>query len=133
MKYLMIALLSVFISLVCVNSAAAENSREWSDGDLIQVGVICKDEDTIIEIVNADIKSEREVLMQMNQSIVEGVCVAFPMPAMFIVIKALVHYKDHVERESVVLGVGNADQDFLGWVLATGKFVSEKKSEETSI
>ena len=91
MKYLMIALLSVFISLVCVNSAAAENSREWSDGDLIQVGVICKDEDTIIEIVNADIKSEREVLMQMNQSIVEGVCVAFPMPAMFIVIKALVH------------------------------------------
>ena len=133
MKYLMIALLSVFISLVCVNSAAAENSREWSDGDLILVGVICKDEDTIIEIVNADIKSEREVLMQMNQSIVEGVCVAFPMPAMFIVIKALVHYKDHVERESVVLGVGNADQDFLGWVLATGKFVSEKNSEETSI
>ena len=129
MKYLMIALLSVFISLVCVNSAAAENSREWSDGDLIQVGVICKDEDTIIEIVNADIKSEREVLMQMNQSIVEGVCVAFPMPAMFIVIKALVHYKDHVERESVVLGVGNADRNFLGWALAYGKFVEKIKGQ----
>ncbi len=129
MKYLMIALLSVFISLVCVNSAAAENSREWSDGDLIQVGVICKDEDTIIEIVNADIKSEREVLMQMNQSIVEGVCVAFPMPAMFIVIKALVHYKDHVERESVVLGVGNADRNFLGWALANGKFVEKIKGQ----
>lgn len=125
----MIALLSVFISLVCVNSAAAENSREWSDGDLIQVGVICKDEDTIIEIVNADIKSEREVLMQMNQSIVEGVCVAFPMPAMFIVIKALVHYKDHVERESVVLGVGNADRNFLGWALANGKFVEKIKGQ----
>ena len=129
MKYLMIALLSVFISLVCVNSAAAENRREWSDGDLIQVGVICKDEDTIIEIVNADIKSEREVLMQMNQSIVEGVCVAFPMPAMFIVIKALVHYKDHVERESVVLGVGNADRNFLGWALANGKFVEKIKGQ----
>ena len=125
----MIALLSVFISLVCVNSAAAENSREWSDGDLIQVGVICKDEDTIIEIVNADIKSEREVLMQMNQSIVEGVCVAFPMPAMFIVIKALVHYKDHVERESVVLGVGNADRNFLGWALANCKFVEKIKGQ----
>ena len=129
MKFLLIALLSVFISLVCVNSAAAENSREWSDGDLIQVGVICKDEDTIIEIVNADIKSEREVLMQMNQSIVEGVCVAFPMPAMFIVIKALVHYKDHVERESVVLGVGNADRNFLGWALANGKFVEKIKGQ----
>jgi len=127
MKYLMIGLLSILISLVCVNSAAAENDREWSDGDIIQVGVLCKDEDTILEIVNADIKSERDVLLQMNQSIVEGVCISFPMPAMFIVIKALVHYKDHRKRESVVLGVGNADRDFVGWALGNGKFVVSKK------
>ena len=127
MKYLMIALLSVFISLVCVNSAAAENSREWSVGDLIQVGVICKDEDTILEVVNADIKSERDVLMQMNESIVEGFCVGFPMPTMFIVLKALVHYKDHRGRESVVLGVGNGERVFFGWALANGEFVKNKK------
>jgi hypothetical protein len=127
MKYLMIALISVFISLVCVPSATADNSREWSAGDIIQVGVLCKDEDTILEIVNADIKSERDVLLQMNQSILKGVCISFSMPAMFIVIKALVHYKDHRKRESVVLGVGNADRDFVGWALANGKFVVSKK------
>ena len=127
MKYLMIALLSVLISLVCVNGAAAENSREWTDGDLIQVGVLCKDEDTILEIVNADIKSEKDVLLQMNESIVETVCISFPMPVMFIVIKALVHYKDHRGRESVVLGVGNAERVFIGWALANGEFVKSKK------
>ena len=126
MKYLLATLMSVFL-LVCAPSAAAENNREWSNGDLIQVGVLCKDEDTILEIVNADIKSERDVLLQMNQSIVEGVCISFPMPAMFIVIKALVHYKDHRKRESVVLGVGNANRDFVGWALGNGEFVVSKK------
>ena len=126
MKYLLATLMSVFL-LVCAPSAAAENNREWSNGDLIQVGVLCKDEDTILEIVNADIKSERDVLLQMNESIVEGVCISFPMPAYFIVIKALVHYKDHRKRESVVLGVGNADREFVGWALGNGKFVISKK------
>ena len=65
----------------------------------------------------------------MNQSVLKGVCISFPMPAMFIVIKALVHYKDHRKRESVVLGVGNADRNFLGWALANGKFVEKIKDQ----
>lgn len=133
MKYLMIALISAFISLVCVNSVAADNSREWTAGDLISVGLVCRDEESILEIVQADVTSEELVLMTMSQSIMMGVCVTFEGAMRFLVQKALVHYKDHAGRASVVLGVGNADQDSLGWVLATGKFVSEKKSEETSI
>jgi hypothetical protein len=120
--------MSVFL-LVCAPSAAAENNREWSNGDLIQVGVLCKDEDTILEIVNADIKSEKDVLLQMNESLIEGVCIGFPMPAMFIVIKALVHYKDHRGRDSVVLGIGNGDRDFVGWALGNGKFVEKIKGQ----
>ena len=132
MKYLMTALMSAFL-LVCAPSVAADNSREWTAGDLISVGLVCKDEKSILEIVHADVKSEELVLMTMSQSIMMGVCVTFEGAMRFLVQKALVHYKDHAGRASVVLGVGNADQDFLGWVLATGKFVSEKKSEETSI
>jgi len=128
MKYLLATLMSVFL-LVCAPSAAAENNREWSNGDLIQVGVLCKDEDTILEIVNADIKSEKDVLLQMNESLIEGVCIGFPMPAMFIVIKALVHYKDHRGRDSVVLGIGNGDRDFVGWALGNGKFVEKIKGQ----
>ncbi len=133
MKYLMIALISVFISLVCVPSATADNSREWSAGDLISVGLVCRDEESILKIVRADVTSEELVLMAMNQSIMMGVCVTFEGAMRFLVQKALVHYKDHAGRASIVLGIGNSNQDFLGWVLATGKFVSEKKSEETSI
>ena len=133
MKYLMIALISVFISLVCVPSATADNSREWTVGDLISVGLVCRDEESILEIVQADVTSEELVLMTMSQSIMMGVCISFEGSMRFLVQRALVHYKDHAGRASVVLGVGNADQDSLGWVLATGKFVSEKKSEETSI
>ena len=129
----MIALISAFISLVCVNSVAANNSREWIAGDLISVGLVCKDEESILRIVNADVKSEELVVVTMNQSLMMGVCISFEGAMRFLVQKALVHYKDHAGRSSVVLGVGNSDQDFLGWVLALGKFVSEKKSEETSI
>jgi len=132
MKYLMTALMSAFL-LVCAPSVAADNSREWTVGDLISVGLVCKDEKSILEIVHADVKSEELVLMTMSQSIMMGVCISFEGSMRFLVQRALVHYKDHAGRASVVLGVGNADQDSLGWVLATGKFVSEKKSEETSI
>ena len=113
--------------LVLASNAAAEHPRVWEKGDIIQVGVLCKDEDTILEIVNADIKSEKDVLLQMNESLIEGVCIGFPMPAMFIVIKALVHYKDHRGRDSVVLGIGNGDRDFVGWALGNGKFVKPKR------
>ena len=126
MKYLMTAMICLCM-LLCIPNAAAENRKKWSDGDIIQVGVLCKDEDTILEIVNSDIKSEKDALLQMNESLMKGVCIGFPMPAMFIVIKALVHYKDHRKRESVVLGVGNADRDFVGWALGNGKFVVSKK------
>ena len=132
MKYLLATLMSVFL-LVCAPSAVAYNDREWTAGDLISVGLVCKDEKSILEIVRADVTSEELVLMTMSQSIMMGVCVTFEGAMRFLVQKALVHYKDHAGRASVVLGVGNADQDSLGWVLATGKFVSEKKSEETSI
>ena len=132
MKYLLATLMSVFL-LVCAPSAVAYNDREWTAGDLISVGLVCKDEKSILEIVHADVKSEELVLMTMSQSIMMGVCITFEGAMRFLVQKALVHYKDHAGRASVVLGVGNADQDSLGWVLATGKFVSEKKSEETSI
>ena len=132
MKYLMTALMSAFL-LVCAPSAVAYNDREWTAGDLISVGLVCRDEESILEIVQADVKSEELVVVTMNQSLMMGVCISFEGAMRFLVQKALVHYKDHAGRASIVLGVGNADQDFLGWVLATGKFVSEKKSEETSI
>ena len=132
MKYLMTALMSAFL-LVCAPSVAADNDREWSAGDLISVGLVCRDEESILKIVRADVTSEELVLMAMNQSIMMGVCVTFEGAMRFLVQKALVHYKDHAGRASIVLGIGNSNQDFLGWVLATGKFVSEKKSEETSI
>jgi len=126
MKYLMTAMICLCM-LLCIPNAAAENRKKWSDGDIIQVGVLCKDEDTILEIVNADIKSEKDALLQMNESLMKGVCIGFPMPAMFLVIKALVHYKDHRGRPSVVLGIGNADRAFVGWALGHGEYVKSKK------
>ena len=105
----------------------------WSKGDYVTALIVCRDEESILEIVQADVTSEELVLMTMSQSIMMGVCISFEGSMRFLVQRALVHYKDHAGRASVVLGVGNADQDSLGWVLATGKFVSEKKSEETSI
>ena len=128
MKYLMTALICLCM-LVLASNAAAEHPRVWEKGDIIQVGVLCKDEDTILEIVNADIKSEKDALLQMNESLMKGVCIGFPMPAMFIVIKALVHYKDHRGRDSVVLGIGNGDRDFVGWALGNGKFVEKIKGQ----
>jgi hypothetical protein len=114
--------------LVCVPSATAEeNQKIWSPGDIIQVGVICKDEETILQIVNADMKSEELVLVTMNQMIIMGLCAGIPSPMFFVVQKSLVSYTDHIERQSLVLGVGNSENQFLGWVLANGKWSLKKK------
>ena len=126
MKYLMTALICLCM-LLFIPNAAADVKKVWEKGDIIQVGVLCKDEDTILEIVNADIKSEKDALLQMNKSLMKGACIGFPMPAMFIVINALVHYKDHIGRPSVVLGIGNGNRDFVGWALGHGEYVKSKK------
>ena len=135
MKYLLTALICLFL-LVCVPNATAENGRTWpvqeqvrtwSAGDLIAVGVICKDEDTILEIVNADVLDEQLVLMVMNNLIVTNMCISFPRPMMFLVQKALVQYTDHKGIKSLVLAVGNGDNDFLGWALANGRFVEKTR------
>jgi hypothetical protein len=46
---------------------------------------------------------------------------------MFLVQNALVQYTDHKGIKSLALAVGNADNDFLGWALANGKFVEKTR------
>ena len=41
----------------------------WGVGEPMAVQVICKDEDTIIDIVNADMKGESLVVFTINQKV----------------------------------------------------------------
>ena len=99
----------------------------WGVGEPMAVQVICKDEDTIIDIVNADMKGESLVVFTINQKVMVQDCLAFPTPILFYVMGALVHYKDHLDRHSVALKLGNAAGDKLGWALAPGRFDKKNK------
>jgi len=129
MRYLIAALVTLMV-LACIPNAAAQEwpaKKDWYKGDIVATAVICKDEETILQVVNADMKSEEAVILTMNKLIRAEVCAGFPQPIMFLVDKALLHYKDHKDRPSVVLGVVNGDRKFLGWILVAGIF---KKGEK---
>ena len=102
----------------------------WGVGEPIAVQVICRDEDTIIDIVNADIRAEQLVVLMINEKVSEGECIAFPAPLLFFVQDALLHYRDHIDRQSCALRVMNKRGIVMGYSLAPGKFDKNKKKPE---
>ena len=105
----------------------------WGVGEPMAVQVICKDEDTIIDIVNADMKGESLVVFTINQKVMVQDCLAFPTPILFYVMGALLHYRDHLDRQSVVIRLGNKNGNQLGWALAPGKFDQDRKQNQQKI
>ena len=127
MKYLLL-LISLF--LLWPNSAntgpTGNGKTSWIKGDVMSVNLICKDEETILDIVNSDIISFEHAMLEINHKISENVCIipnrngsSFSV----IVLEALVHYVDYKGDKNVVLSVKNMAGTFLGWVVGVGIFV----------
>jgi hypothetical protein len=92
----------------------------------MSVNLICKDEETILDIVNSDMISFEHAMLEINHKISENVCIipnrngsSFSV----IVLEALVHYVDYKGDKNVVLSVKNMAGTFLGWVVGVGIFV----------
>ena len=141
MKYL-IATMMIMLLLVLPYSATAEHQeltqnfkRTWTIGDFIQTAVICKDEESIIKMINADMISVEDVLIQLNDLVDEGDCVNLIRPVIFTVQSQFVEYFDFLDRPSVALGVESpaTKGKFLGFVLAPGFWEGPKNVKEISI
>ena len=140
MKYL-IATMMIMLLLVLPYNATADHQettnykRTWGIGDPISTAVICKDEDSIIKMINADMISVEDVLIQLNDLVDEGDCVSLERPAFFFVQSQLIEYMDFLDRPSIALGVESPYMKgkFLGFVLAPGFWGGEKNIKDTSI
>ena len=127
MKYLTAALISVFL-LVCIPNAAADANRVWKKGDTIITSYVCRDEKAIMKIVEADTKSEEEVLAIMY--VLTGLrhCAAIPMPLPFYVLDFLVDYTDFRKINTVVVSIAKITEPntHVGYVLAEGTYKIDK-------
>ena len=77
MKYIMTALVCLCMLLLIPN-AAADANRVWERGDTIVTSYVCRDENTIMKVVEADIKSEEEVLARIYALTKLRDCVGLP-------------------------------------------------------
>ena len=127
MKYLTAALISVFL-LVCIPNAAADANRVWKKGDTIITSYVCRDQKSIMKIVEADTKSEEEVLAIMY--VLTGLrhCAAIPMPLPFYVLDFLVDYTDFRKINTVVVSIAKITEPdtHVGYVLAEGTYKIDK-------
>ena len=113
----------MLVGLMYPQTALSKSEKIWKNGDIIASKVICKTEDAILELTNADMKGPESNVMVVITDLVENrQCTAFPFPLRFLVTKALVHYKDHKKIPSVILGVNAGNGDWVGWLIATGRY-----------
>ena len=127
MKYLMTALVCLCMLLLIPN-AAADANRVWKKGDTIITSYVCIDEKAIMKIVEADTKSEEEVLAIMY--VLTGLrhCAAIPMPLPFYVLDFLVDYTDFRKINTVVVSIAKITEPdiHVGYVLAEGTYKIDK-------
>ena len=131
----------IMLLLVLPYNATAEHElspdykRTWTIGDFIQTAVICKDEESIVKVINADMTSVEEVLSTVTDLVEEGDCVNLIRPVIFTVQSQFVEYFDFLDRPSVALGVESpvTKGKFLGFVLAPGFWDGPKNIKEISI
>ena len=127
MKYLMTALVCLCMLLLIPN-AAADANRVWKKGDTIVTSYVCIDEKAIMKIVEADTKSEEEVLAIMY--VLTGLrhCVGLPMPLPFYVLDLLADYKDFRKINTAVFSVAKITEPdtHIGFVLAEGTYKIDK-------
>ena len=136
------ATMMIMLLLVLPYSATAEHQdappdfkRTWAIGDIIATAMICKDEDSIIKVINADMISVEDVLITITDLIDEGDCVKLERPFIFLVQSQFLEYFDFLDRPSVALGVESpaTKGKFLGFVLAPGFWGGPKNLKEISI
>jgi len=126
----MILIVAVYLLVSSTNLALANSSgkiKEWSNGDLIAVVSICRDEETILKVARADTISEEKVISIIRGLNAVGECLRLSEPLLFHIESSLIAYKDFNGIDSLVLGVNGKTDNFLGFVLAAGVFVEKKK------
>ena len=113
----------MLVGLMYPQTALSKQEKIWKNGDIVATKVVCETEDAILELTGADINGPESNVMVVITNLVDNrQCTAFPFPLRFIVTKALVHYKDHNEISSVILGVNAGNGEWIGWLIAAGRY-----------
>ena len=130
MKYLLMVLMMV--GLLWPTNVSSQNMRgydyAWKKGDSVTVSIICRTEEDIMKVLQADTKSEEETLARMYALASVRKCYQLPMPLPFYVLGVYVEYKDYADRPSVVLSIARVDkkEELFGYIIAAGKRGKDK-------
>ena len=134
MKHLFLTL-TLVLGLALPNWANAQSNTipwpaskspvaEWTVGEMIQVVFICRDEKTVRELAEADMKSLQNIAVLSQQKLAMGDCITLPRQVPFKINDLIFQYKDHKGIDTVLLKVRLlfGSRVFEGYTIAPGVF-----------
>ena len=124
MKKLLITLCILVATIAFPSSVfSQQEDKTWQKGDLLVARHICKTEDTIMKVVLADTKSEKETLTLLFILNQVGECKIFNVPLPFLVHSIVTPYKDFAGKDSVALALqdpANKISEIFAYAIALG-------------
>lgn len=124
MKKLLITLCVLVATIAFPSSAfSQQEDKTWEKGDLLVARHICKTEDTIMKVVLADTRSERETLTLLFTLSQLGDCKMFRVPLPFLVHSIVTPYKDFAGKDSIALALqdpANENPEIFAYAIALG-------------
>jgi hypothetical protein len=124
MKKLLITLCVLVATIAFPSSAfSQQEDKTWEKGDLLVARHICKTEDTIMKVVLADTRSERETLTLLFTLSQIGDCKIFRVPLPFLVHSIVTPYKDFAGKDSIALALqdpANENPGIFAYAIALG-------------
>ena len=124
MKKLLITLCVLVATIAFPSSAfSQQEDKTWEKGDLLVARHICKTEDTIMRVVLADTRSERETLTLLFTLSQLGDCKMFRVPLPFLVHSIVTPYKDFAGKDSIALALqdpANENPEIFAYAIALG-------------
>jgi len=124
MKKLLITLCVLVATIAFPSSAfSQQEDKTWEKGDLLVARHICKTENTIMKVVLADTRSERETLTLLFTLSQLGDCKMFRVPLPFLVHSIVTPYKDFAGKDSIALALqdpANENPEIFAYAIALG-------------
>ena len=110
-------------------AAVAETEIVWKKGDTLMAMAVCKSEEAIMKIAQADTKSKEATISEMQKLAMFQQCIRIIPPALFKIHSILGSYIDHAKNTSTIIAlcVPPSEQNIIAYAVAQGRPATQKE------
>ena len=129
MKYIVYIFLVLGMCCMTTTAAMAETEIVWKRGDTLMAMAVCKSEEAIMKIAQADTKSKEETISEMQRLAMFQQCIRVIPPALFKIHSILGSYLDYAKNTTTIIAlcVPPSEQNIIAYAIAQGRPATEKE------